>query len=339
MKVVHSHRSKPEADNTFQEERRLFYVALTRTKRTLDIFTSNNKEKQSRFIRELKADFQHTASRNDDLPSHSELQRLLDHGIWNGEEALLAETELTGDEAISLVEHAHRQTATGIPIVILYTSIVTATSVPTLSNDELVQFYHWYVEQTDDYFNERELDDLSLQLALEPFIRPTETFNHAIKRSYENAYQNDPMSEFLSVLDLIDQQALIEKPTQPGFFDEVIERHVYDAGHEKQDCSTIVTVLEQTGRALVKHEQEAKRIMACVQYLDEMTAQYTNMQIPFPFPRSNELQWVLRDLESVGSAILTSDELFALRSLKQWCSDPDQFDIVAAASHSAYSSK
>jgi len=317
---------KQKEDNTFQEERRTFYVALTRTSQTIDIFTSEDRNDQSRFIRELRPDF---SDEEGSVSSQKSFERLLDHGIWDGGEPILEETSLTGDTALKLVGHAHDDTQTGIGLFQLFSSLVTADSAPERSSDELVAFYHWYVDQADEKLSDREIE-ASPETALTPFVEPVTRYNRAVRRAFEHRYHEEPVSALLDVVDAVREQPLLDTPNRPDRFDDVLNRYVFGTELEAHDCPAVASVLEQTAVGLQEQPEESKRLVACAKYLRELDSQYESLTVTYPFRRGNELRWRIPAIESATTSLVDDEHLAGLRNIKRWSQTPDQFDIVAA---------
>lgn len=320
---------KQKEDNTFQVERREFYVALTRTSQTIDIFTSESKDVQSRFIRELRPDF---GDKEESASPDKRLERLLDHGVWYGDEPVLEQTPLTGETAFELVEHAYTETKTGVDLFRLFSALVTSGPMPDCSSNELVSFYHWYVEQADEYITDRNRGE-SLEAALYPFTGPVAAHNDAMRQAYEHLYHEEPLRELLNFVDKIREKPLLDSPDRPDGFENIINKYVFEIDLASHDCPTVALLLEQTASGLHNQPKEAQRLMTCAEYLDKLESQYESLIISYPFCSANELRRRVPAVESVSALLLNEEQLIELRKLKKWSRTPDQFDIVAAVSH------
>lgn len=330
---------EPERSNTFESERRLFYVALTRTKRTVDIVTKRDKSEQSRFIRELRPDFQELQDGENSSPrlGRAELSRIAQHGIWNSDHRVIENTPLDGHTAQSLVEHAASETETGVAMFQFCVELIIAANERMdreLDSNDVVDFYYWYVSEADSYFADSdETMASSVENALAPFIEPIKEYNMALRHGLDELFDNCHVSQLLNVVDALENQPLLNDESKPPEFNDVIRTYGRDLEFETQSTETVVEALELVASSLSQtgNDEDARRIQNCANFLQILQTSLEDLYLSERIESVAHLRWRLPAIEAVGQHILDEEDMLHIRELKRLSRIPE-LEIIAAAS-------
>jgi len=329
---------EPGAANTYESERRLFYVALTRTKHTVDIVTKAKQDDQSRFIRELRPDFQqrHEDSEIAARLSRAELERIKNHGVWEGDHRVLQATPFDAYTAQSLIQHADDETETGVALFQFAVEVLAAARPrfdTTLGLDDAVEFYHWYVSETDLFFAEHaDLPEPTVENALAPFTEEVRAYNQAVEEGVNRLFGESRVSTLLTLVETIDDQPLVQVPSAPTYFGEVMRTYAHALDFERQRVETIVEALELIVSSFEDYDQTAdtRRVQNCANHLRVLQDNLSELRVPYPLESAADLRWRLPELEMIGTLVVNDEDLHLLRRLKRLSRDP-KFDIIVAA--------